>query len=77
VTANQRRGVGRARESRGRIFLGMLMALGGVGWLSVLSPYNLAAGTLAKMSVFMWLLVAGLNAQRWNALASARHASPP
>jgi Domain of unknown function (DUF4386) len=64
--------------------LGALMALAGVAWLTWLSnslvkhlsPYNLAAGALAELSVFLWLLVMGLNAQRWNELASARRVSP-
>jgi hypothetical protein len=40
-----------------------------------LSPYNLAAGALAELSVFLWLLVMGLNAQRWNELATARRST--
>ena len=65
--------------------LGALMTFAGLAWLTWLSnplvkhlsPYNLAAGALAEMSVFLWLLVMGLNAQRWNELASTRLASPP
>jgi hypothetical protein len=64
--------------------LGVLMTLAGLAWLTwlsnplvkYLSPYNLAAGALAEMSVFLWLLVMGLNARRWNELASARRVSP-
>jgi|SRR5579863_985096 len=60
--------------------LGALMTLAGLAWLTWvsnplvkhLSPYNLAAGALAELSVFLWLLVRGLNAQKWNELASAR-----
>jgi hypothetical protein len=60
--------------------LGALMTLAGLAWLTWLSnplvkhlsPYNLAAGALAELSLFLWLLVMGLNAQRWNELASAR-----
>jgi hypothetical protein len=52
--------------------LGALMAVGGLGWLtflssplaSYLSPYNLALGLLGEGSVCLWLLVAGVNAQR-------------
>jgi Domain of unknown function (DUF4386) len=59
--------------------LGALMTLAGLAWLTWLSnplvehlsPYNLAAGALAELLVFLWLLVMGLNAQRWNELASA------
>jgi hypothetical protein len=65
--------------------LGALMTFAGVAWLTWLSnplvehlsPYNLAAGALAELSVFLWLLVMGLNTQRWNELARARHVSPP
>jgi hypothetical protein len=63
--------------------LAALMTLAGLAWLTWLSnplvkhlsPYNLAAGALAELSVFLWLLVMGLNAQRWNELASARRVS--
>ena len=63
--------------------LGVLMALAGLAWLTwlsnpllkFLSPYNLAAGALAELLVFLWLLVMGLNAQRWNELAIARRVS--
>jgi hypothetical protein len=49
--------------------LGALMALGGVGWLTLLSPalanylspYNLAVGILGQGSVCMWILVMGVN----------------
>src|SRR5580658_6120416 len=48
--------------------LGALMTLAGLAWLTWLSnplvkhlsPYNLAAGALAELSVFLWLLVMGL-----------------
>ena len=59
--------------------LGALIAFGGLGWLTYvspplshhLSPYNLACGLLGEASVFLWLLVIGLNAQRWNEQAAA------
>src|SRR5580700_9456022 len=65
--------------------LGALMTFAGLAWLTWLSnplvkdlsPYNLAAGALAEMSVFLWLLVMGLNAQRWNQLAATQRVSPP
>jgi hypothetical protein len=49
--------------------LGALMALSGLGWLtllspalaSYLSPYNLALGILGQGSVCMWILVMGVN----------------
>lgn len=53
--------------------LGALMALGGLGWLtflspelsSRLSPYNLAPGILGESALAFWLIGVGLNAQRW------------
>jgi hypothetical protein len=65
--------------------LGALMAFAGMGWLTFLSPplvnylspYNLAAGLLGEVSVFLWLLVMGVNVQRWKEQASAAGASIP
>jgi len=59
--------------------LGALIAFGGFGWLTYLSPplqdylspYNLACGLIGEASVFLWLLVMGVNAQRWNEQAAA------
>jgi hypothetical protein len=59
--------------------LGVLMAFAGLGWLTYLSPalanylspYNLASGLLGEGSVYLWLLVTGVNGQRWKAQASA------
>jgi uncharacterized protein DUF4386 len=53
--------------------LSALMAIGGLGWLtflspplaSHLSPYNLASGIIGQESVMLWLLVKGVNVQRW------------
>jgi Domain of unknown function (DUF4386) len=50
--------------------LGALMAIGGLGWLTFLSPllanhlspYNLASGILGQESVMLWLLVMGVQA---------------
>ena len=58
--------------------LGGLMALAGLGWLtflspplaSHLSPYNLVLGFLAELSLCLWLLVMGVNVQRWKEQAS-------
>jgi hypothetical protein len=51
--------------------LGALMALGGLGWLTLMSPlanystpYNLAFGLLGEAAVCLWLVGAGANAQR-------------
>ena len=59
--------------------LGALMAFAGLGWLTYLSnplvkhlsPYNLASGLLGEGSVMIWLLVKGVNLQRWQEQASA------
>jgi hypothetical protein len=59
--------------------LGVLMALGGLGWLtfvspalsSHLSPYNMAPGVLGESALTLWLLAVGVNAQRWNEQARA------
>jgi hypothetical protein len=53
--------------------LGALMALAGLGWLTFLSPplanslltYLEVLGVLAEGSLMLWLLVMGVNAQRW------------
>ena len=63
--------------------LGLLIAFAGLGWLTYLStpianflsPYNLASGVLGEALVMLWLLVIGLNAQKWSALAAARRLS--
>jgi len=52
----------------------------GLGWVTYLSPpladylspYNLALGLLGQESVMLWLLVMGVNVQRWKEQASAR-----
>jgi hypothetical protein len=59
--------------------LGAPMAFAGLGWLTFLStllanhlsPYNLAAGILGEGSLMLWLLVMGVNAQRWKEQGSA------
>jgi len=59
--------------------LGVLMAFAGVGWLTYLSPtlvnylspYNLASAILAELSLMLWLLVMGVNVQRWKEQAGA------
>jgi hypothetical protein len=59
--------------------IGVLIALAGVGWLTFLSP-PLAnqlltplevVGIVAEASLMLWLLVVGVNAQRWTAVAVA------
>jgi len=59
--------------------LGVLMALAGLGWLTFLypplanslSPYILVLGFLAELFLMLWLLVKGVNVQRWKGQASA------
>ena len=59
--------------------VGVLMALAGLGWLTFLSPslaqhlwpYIVAPGLLAEGTVILWLLVIGVNGQRWKEQASA------
>jgi len=59
--------------------LGALMAVAGLCWLTYLSPplanylspYILASVLLVEGSAFLWLLVMGVNAQRWKEQVSA------
>jgi hypothetical protein len=59
--------------------LGVLMALSGLGWLTFLSPslanrllaYIEVLGIIAEASLTLWLLVKGVNVQRWKEQASA------
>jgi len=60
-------------------FLGVLMALSGLGWLTFLSPslansllaYIEIPGIVAEASLMLWLLVKGVNVERWREQASA------
>jgi hypothetical protein len=59
--------------------LGVLMAFAGLGWLTFLFPplanylsrYILVLGFLAEIALMLWLLVMGVNVQRWKEQASA------
>ena len=62
--------------------LGVLMAFAGLGWLIFLSPLAIhlstflkVLGFLAEASLMLWLLVKGVNEQRWKELASAARAA--
>jgi Domain of unknown function (DUF4386) len=63
--------------------LGALIALGGLGWLTFLSPplatslltYLMVLGILAEVPLMLWLLVMGVNGERWNEQARAAGAS--
>ena len=54
--------------------LGVLMAFGGLGWLTFISPalsaylapYNMVPGILGEATLTIWLLAAGVNNRRWN-----------
>lgn len=59
--------------------LGALIAVAGLGWLTILYPplangllrYVEVLGFLAEAALMLWLLVMGVNAQRWNEQARA------
>lgn len=63
--------------------LGALTAIAGLCWLTFLppslanylSPYSLASGLVVEGLVFLWLLVMGVNSQRWRDQARAAKAS--
>jgi hypothetical protein len=65
--------------------LGAPIAFGGLSWLtylspslaSYLSPYNVACGLLGEASLFLWLVVMGVNVQRWNEQATAARGETP
>ena len=71
-------------------FVGALMVFAGLGWLTFASPplvnslypYVLLPGLLGEGCLTVWLLLMGVDAQKWTALASApviqgRIAAPP
>ena len=61
--------------------VGALLALAGLGWLTFLSPtlasylytYIQIVGVVAEASLMLWLLVLGVNSQRWQEQARAAH----
>lgn len=58
--------------------LGVLMTFAGLGWLTFLSPpfahhlylYILAPGIIGEGALTLWLIVMGLNEQRWREQAA-------
>ena len=63
--------------------LGVLLAIDGLGWMLYLSPplatylfpVIAVASGLAEIPLMLWLLVVGVNAERWKEQASAARAS--
>ncbi len=59
--------------------IGVLMALAGLSYLPLLypplanylSPYNLVVDGVGELSLLLWLLIVGVNVQRWKEQASA------
>ena len=59
--------------------LGVLMAIGGLGWLTFLSPslasrlrpYNFAPGMIGEGALTLWLLIRGVDSTRWEEQAGA------
>jgi hypothetical protein len=60
--------------------LGLLMTLAGLGWLTFvyaplatsLSPYPYIMGGVGEISLWLWMLVMGVDAGRWDEQAGAR-----
>lgn len=65
--------------------LGVLMAFGGLGWLTFISagvssyllPYNMAPGVLGESALTLWLLALGVNPHRWDDQARAAQKQSP
>jgi hypothetical protein len=63
--------------------LGALVAFAGLGYLTLLSPplaqelspFNLAPAALGEPALMLWLLLVGVNAQRWKEQAGAARES--
>jgi len=59
---------------------GVMMMIGGLGWLTFLSPalagqlkpWNMLLGVIAETALTVWLLAKGVSQERWRAQASAR-----
>ena len=59
--------------------IGALMVVAGFGWLTFLSPplassllpYNMMPGGIGELSLSLWLIVMGVNVQRWKQQASS------
>jgi hypothetical protein len=59
--------------------LGVLMVFAGLGWLTFLwpplardlAPYNLMPGMIGEGLLILWLLIFGVDEQRWRGEATA------
>ena len=59
--------------------IGVLMLIAGVSWLTFLlpqvahglAPFNMMPGALGEVSLAVWLILKGVNVQRWDEQASA------
>ncbi len=69
--------------------IGGLMMFAGLGWLTFLfpplanslAPFNMMPGGIGELSLTLWLLIKGVNVERWHeqstaAGASGEHHSP-
>jgi hypothetical protein len=64
--------------------LGVLMVIGGLGWLTFvstplaqrLSPFNMFPGILGEGVLTFWLLAFGVNEPRWKEQAGASESRP-
>lgn len=58
--------------------VGALMMFAGIGWLTFLfpplanslAPYNIMPGAIGELCLTLWLLIKGVNVQRWNEQAT-------
>jgi hypothetical protein len=59
--------------------IGVLMLMAGVSWLTFLlppvaqslAPFNMMPGALGEVSLALWLIIKGVNVQRWNEQGSS------
>jgi hypothetical protein len=65
-------------------FLAVLMAVGGVGWLTflvprlsgTLAPFNMLPGIFGETVLTLWLLIKGVDEDCWNALSAGTRTTP-
>jgi hypothetical protein len=59
-------------------WVGVLMAIASLGWLTFLTPslaaslapYNLAPGIIGESALTLWLLLKGINVEQWQRRAA-------